>query len=709
MAKYSFWTCPNCGTKVSEFDSVCDYCKTPRYDPRGSDHSSNKNSQNTPAEHYTSSGSIDTLPAGTFKAYIVVLILLLVGTVLLCLFTPFGKRFIKNFNLRLVMDFSTTNFEKISKGLSWLGAIIVIGSAIYGAAEDSLVGGAIVGIIIYAVLCLVIVLIWNFVVPFIVNAVVYIAIIAVCLAFSFGSSVAIVNYVSKFITYLNPYPNTPGIYDDGKRRFYQDKSKRKEDFELKRSYFFGPGFFAVGHTILDTWKANFGIIKRFAEWLSYYGAWGWILGFIPFLFFALSIAFFGSAVTIVCSLLHIGIILPFMVLIFALFTVTWLIDRFFLLIRAIVAVCPDCQTRTVIPMFRCSNPDCGRIHTRLVPGPYGIWHRTCVCGTKLPTVFLLGRSKLKAVCPKCYWGINKAVEMASSDSMQFSISLVGGTSSGKTTMLSAYWHEFFARAEEQKEQYSYTLPKLCESDFYHLNNLFTGATTSHDTDIENNTAIPYKVLIAPVNMKKKVEYTLYDIRGEVFNNAELQRIRTQYQFTDSDGLVFVIDPLSSVKMKSSAAQEGDNVDKASTVDPEKVMVNFTTYLATELRKNSAGDRINRPVAVVITKADLPSVRRRISYMKIKYEMAQNPSYYQSFEEAKNDACRRFLREDIGFEHLVDTLEGKFSKVQYFPISAIGHDENGEAYEPEHIMEPFDWIMREANPKLAKEMQIPDTK
>lgn len=84
-------------------------------------------------------------------------------------------------------------------------------------------------------------------------------------------------------------------------------------------------------------------------------------------------------------------------------------------------------------------------HARLVPGPYGIWHRRCSCGKKLPTTFLLGRSALKAFCPVC------GNELAASDVQQFSLSVVGGTSSGKTVLLTAFYHNFLEALDKNKQ------------------------------------------------------------------------------------------------------------------------------------------------------------------------------------------------------------------------------------------------------------------
>ena len=54
---------------------------------------------------------------------------------------------------------------------------------------------------------------------------------------------------------------------------------------------------------------------------------------------------------------------------------------------------------------------------------------------------------------------------------------------------------------------------------------------------------------------------------------------------------------------------------------------------------------------------------------------------------------------------IQAIEANFSNVHYYPVSAIGHEMNGEAYEPEHVFEPFANIISVADPALAGVLKL----
>lgn len=121
---------------------------------------------------------------------------------------------------------------------------------------------------------------------------------------------------------------------------------------------------------------------------------------------------------------------------------------FFTVERAIIAVrsgfakCPHagCHKPVPNPIFFCSS--CGVPHTRLVPGRCGVFYRVCAgefgrpgCGARLPTTFLLGKSKLKSACNHCNQPLDGRLFGGS-----VHVPIYGGPSSGKTMfMMAATW------------------------------------------------------------------------------------------------------------------------------------------------------------------------------------------------------------------------------------------------------------------------------
>ena len=501
-----------------------------------------------------------------------------------------------------------------------------------------------------------------------------------------GAYFAIRSYIRAIQKNINPYD------------YYVDNSSDKQEFAKRRSYFFGPGFLQLKNTVRDAWggiinsvKMVFAVRSVISDWadIPILHAITLIFSWIFVICAVATVGILGGAITCVLSVLHASVMLVVMIVIYILFSITWLVDRIYLQIHSIKAVCPYCERRYVIPMFQC--PKCGNIHTKLIPGPYGIWHRECTCGEILPTTFLLGRSKLKSFCPEC------SHELAASDAQQFSISLVGGTSSGKTTLLTSFYHGLFSRIDSNVD-IDYDIPDLHADMFDNLESWFKGAYLGATPVSE--TAEMYSVLLSSDSLEIRKQFSIYDISGEAFDDPKMETMLPLYQLRDSDGTVLVIDPLSSSELRERVASEGGNVSDYSSVDNAQVITNYVTYLNTVLTNKGLGKRNNKPVAVVITKVDIPLIASEISYAAINNKFQAEQGRFVSFSNARDAICEEFLK-DNGLYDVVNALTVNCNNVHYFPVSAIGHEQDGTLFRPENVMEPFSWILWEADPVLAK--------
>jgi hypothetical protein len=195
----------------------------------------------------------------------------------------------------------------------------------------------------------------------------------------------------------------------------------------KVSYFFDKGYRDLLNTIKEAWARNLvsakGRLKLAKEkgFASVPGAMN--------LMAAISIFVFGSLITSATTVAHIGVLVFFFACIYIGFGLLWLIDRIYIMANKIRNACPnsDCQASFLIPVYEC--PNCNRKHTKLVPSKYGILKRTCLCGEKLPTTFLNGRSKFKAYCPVCDQELS-----GDTASRQYAIPVIGGPSVGKNLL-----------------------------------------------------------------------------------------------------------------------------------------------------------------------------------------------------------------------------------------------------------------------------------
>lgn len=509
-----------------------------------------------------------------------------------------------------------------------------------------------------------------------------------------GFFTAIFSYIKAIKRYINPYD------------YYVDHSNHKQQFAKRRSYFFGPGFNQLKTIISGAWSGISRTISKVNSIRYDIAHWAdsillvivmWILSALFFVLSIVTVGIVGSIITVVITVILSVILVVFMAITYVLFSITWIVDRIYLAIKAINTSCPYCQKREVIPAFEC--PSCKEKHTRLVPGPYGIWFRRCKCGKLLPTTFMLGRSSLKAYCNTCN------SPLASSDSQQLSVSLVGGTSSGKTVLLASFLHEFMQQIDK-KTAVEYVLPDDSDNQtkFSNIKTWFSGGKC--ESTSMGTTADMYTMLIKSHKMDVGRQFSVYDIAGEAFNDPTLASMLPQKQMKDSNGIVLVIDPLSAAQMRDDAKEAGDDTKNYSEVNSVEVIANFVSYLKTVLTSSKIKKKSGKPVAVVITKSDLASVSKRISYYVIKKKYKADPGLYENFDSARDTLCRQFLQ-DIGLWDAVNSIEASFSNVHYYPVSAIGHAANGEEYEPDHVLEPFAWLIGNSSSAIAELIGLSD--
>jgi GTPase SAR1 family protein len=432
---------------------------------------------------------------------------------------------------------------------------------------------------------------------------------------------------------------------------------------VRRSYFFGPGFHQIGVTVKDAFAA----LKEQSEKLTnlrekhtsyrwYVNIWIWIFYIAAFI----ATFVFGFAWMSLFSTALVSVILIGMSIFYVMFTVLWGVDRFILAVKSIQSRCPNCKRISVVPAFIC--PDCGAEHRKLTPGPYGTFHRKCTCNNQLSTTFINGRSKLKAICPYCTTGL------AASNARQYGIQLIGGTSAGKTTFLAAFWHIYLERLRKlhylSYEEYPVDL-------FNELEDWYQKGLSSSTAEKNANM---YSVIHKRHN-GTPYQLTIYDIGGEAF--SDLRSDKQQQQFKYCEGLIFVVDP---------------------TAAPKNVNDTFASFIYEfkGLKGKHSVKTSDIPVAVIISKADLYKVEIGLPKINVRYK--SNPGEFSkadaqsSLDCTRNGVSKEFLV-NHGYENVLNLLEGEYSNVQYFPVSAMGHPAvSGKSYEPWGVMEPVMWLL-----------------
>lgn len=467
----------------------------------------------------------------------------------------------------------------------------------------------------------------------------------------------------------------------------------KDDEPAKRSYFFGPGYVQLSGTIKKAFALNALSGKKVSTTAKKFkgdsdGIWGGIkaiLGVIYLIVADLCIYVMGTALCAAFGLIHGVITTVVMVITYIVFTIVWIIDRVYLLKNEIRSDCPVCHSRFLIPTFMC--PECGAMHKKLVPGPYGIWKHRCTCGYKIPSTFLTGRSKLDAYCPDC------GSPLVASDARQVVFQLIGGSKSGKTVFLSAYFHEFLEKLRSNRNL-EVEISDQYQPFFAELEEWYSGIDCPATAQL-NSQMYP---LLIDSSLGVRRQFSIYDIAGEMFDGFTAESEILQQQFHYCNGLLFLIDPFSSGVLRDNRINSGEDMSDFSDMPVEDVVTNFINYLVTTGHKK-ANARCTIPMAVLIAKADVKEIKRAIGPAKIASIFKNAQSGYATYEEARDGECRKFLM-DIGLSATVENLETEFTNLHYFPVSAMGHAPDGSEYEPWGVTAAIDWMMPLADKELS---------
>ena len=371
-----------------------------------------------------------------------------------------------------------------------------------------------------------------------------------------------------------------------------------------------------------------------------------------------------------------------------------LVDMAFLFINRIFADCPVHKQRYLIPAFIC--PSCGKVHKKLVPGRYGIFHHRCECGKRIASTLMAGRNKLKPCCPVC------SCPIISASSRPNYFQLIGGSAAGKSVYLAAFFHEFLAMVDSFSHLEA-KIPDSFDADFKQLEKWYQGgeapATTSMDAKI-------YPVMLRGPGFRIDRLFGIYDISGEMFEGSTASRMVTTEQMRNCGGILFVLDPFSHGKLRETRLQNGQSLDGISKLDPEVVAINFIHQMTNGAMKITR--KKNTPVSILIVKADEPEIKPWLSPAKVKAYLKDNADKCQTLQDARDQLCIEFL-EQHRLMAAPRQLSAVFSKLHFFPVSAMGHSKDGTPFEPWGVMESMQWMIQESDSTLAKELGITDEK
>lgn len=336
--------------------------------------------------------------------------------------------------------------------------------------------------------------------------------------------------------------------------------------------------------------------------------------------------------------------------------------------------CPKCYATFKLPVFEC--PKCGAHHAKLYPGRCGLIWAKCSCGKFISCSSLSKRKMLKSYCPKC------GHELAGSSVDALTIQIVGGNSSGKTAYIAAFQHCFLERAASLGVSSLTTSP---QNDFLRLEKMYQSGQVEKS---DGNTVQAFHILHND-KWHSDSGIIIYDVPDEIILSEQYER--NPLNFAYSNGVIIIIDPISiaPVRKECAFAAGPQSIKGFSDDSAEEIIVHFINKYS-EVAGRSAKKMSDMPIAVVISKTDLPPINQHIGIDAIRATLSSDNASLSGFEEVRNNACRNYLS-NIGLSNALNNLESVFSRVAYFPVSSMGHFNDTSPFSPQNVITPIGWL------------------
>lgn len=419
-----------------------------------------------------------------------------------------------------------------------------------------------------------------------------------------------------------------------------------------KNYFFGDAYGDLWRTIAESWASNDESAKECFNKPggTFATPFNWGMG--------ISVYVFGTALFVACSAVHVTVLLSVALVVYAAYSLLWLLDAGYRRWRRIFTACPHCYAKSILPVYHC--PRCNAKHDRLYPSSYGIFMRRCECGEKIPTVFFNGRSKLPATCPSCESSI------MSEEARPVAIPIVGAPSVGKTFFVfSMVWsvrEDFAVRRHLDFEFMNDYNKHLYEQQIERLNSGVILGKTPENNPVALNIFLSDEKKgsggkDSKMGKNRSLLY-LYDSAGEAFSSTQHLVAHKFYDYFSA--LIFIIDPFSIPEVYS---RYEDGLAAAGVSPSLTPVEDVYDALIVNMEKNyniKVTERISKPVAVVFSKTALFDLPERFA----------GPT-----RDDADEACRRFLREN-GEESLLRKMEWKFANARYFAVNSGGQNSTG---------------------------------
>ncbi|WP_322613907.1 TRAFAC clade GTPase domain-containing protein [Dermacoccus abyssi] len=344
--------------------------------------------------------------------------------------------------------------------------------------------------------------------------------------------------------------------------------------------------------------------------------------------------------------------------------------------------CAKCYRVTTSPSYRCSNTSCTTIHHDVRPGPLGIVHRRCGCGTSIPATVGGAAKHLVTVCPYCLQDVPKG----SGTRRVLPVPVIGAVGAGKTQFLSSGVVELQSRVESLSGSLSPISPEA-ESFLEVAKYVVNGSRSVEKTaeyvqrsaglpgsqpDPEKRPAegLPYILSLRG----RELEIQIVDTAGEHFVSWE--RTQALGYIDTADVLLFIFDPLALPKVtEQMRVANKDGVVPIAQGDPEDSYASVVDRLrAEDVRLES------KSLAIVLTKLDV----------------LQTLPGLGSLDPSESGSIKSWLRSN-GADGFIRRVDQDFKRVEYFAVDSYG---TRDGHDPLHPVRVLDWALKTTDPRLS---------
>lgn len=427
---------------------------------------------------------------------------------------------------------------------------------------------------------------------------------------------------------------------------------------------------AIKDVIVNLWEScvDFVSIRNKALWIVVFP---FLIVVYPLLVVTCVLIFIGSSLVTIGNYIVGGVV--------------YAIDTIYLRLKSVSVICPQCQNKYVVPTFIC--PTCGAEHRSLRPGRYGIFHRICSCGAKIPSTCLTGRHKLSSKCPHC-----GKMYSGSSFTHDISIPVIGGVNAGKT----CYIHMAIQQLENVASSYGLDFKSdLCNDEDYAFDadRMSKGYAPLITCDLRLRY---YQFCLTEQGAKVQNLVSLGDVAGRVFTGTK--NLSDQIGFKNAKQILFVLDPLAISDFVEEIAAERNMPETISTTQDIGDILNSLIVILEAYANKRSNQMLNYDVAVVISKCDIPEVQREVGSQAVSDAMNDESLGLKTELDALNYVCEQFLKK-YNESNFLQHLKSKFATVQFFVCSALGHEANNTKFTPTKVEDPILWLVDRESAKI----------